>query len=238
MTAAENGRAQPPGRPSAAAAEGGAPSLVDSAEQALHNWLAAGRYRQGDRLPPEHEVAVDARRLPRHAAQRAPAPRGGRRDRPPPGQRHVRRPHRDPDRARRAARAARALFVGRPPPRPAPLLRRPQDRAPRRRRRGRRGAGAVADRPHARVLAHPRRQRRPRRGDVRRRPPQHRAAAGAAPARVARAGQHGARHPDRDRHPGDLRAHARDPDADQPARARRPAAAASGARRRCSSSRS
>src|SRR5579871_6047410 len=36
----------------------GAPSLVDSAEQALHNWLAAGRYRQGDRLPPEHEVAV------------------------------------------------------------------------------------------------------------------------------------------------------------------------------------
>jgi len=36
----------------------GARSLVDSAEQALHNWLAAGRYRQGDRLPPEHEVAV------------------------------------------------------------------------------------------------------------------------------------------------------------------------------------
>jgi GntR family transcriptional regulator len=34
------------------------PSLVDSAEQALHNWLAGGRYRQGDRLPPEHEVAA------------------------------------------------------------------------------------------------------------------------------------------------------------------------------------
>ncbi len=33
-------------------------SLVDSAEQALHNWLAGGRYRQGDRLPPEHEVAA------------------------------------------------------------------------------------------------------------------------------------------------------------------------------------
>src|ERR1700712_4048637 len=33
-------------------------SLGDSAEQALHNWLAAGRYRQGDRLPPEHEVAA------------------------------------------------------------------------------------------------------------------------------------------------------------------------------------
>jgi GntR family transcriptional regulator len=39
-------------------ADQGAPSLVDSAEQALHNWLAAGRYRQGDRLPPEHEVAT------------------------------------------------------------------------------------------------------------------------------------------------------------------------------------
>ena len=41
----------------ASAAAVGAPSLVDSAEQALHNWLAGGRYRQGDRLPPEHEVA-------------------------------------------------------------------------------------------------------------------------------------------------------------------------------------
>jgi GntR family transcriptional regulator len=38
--------------------EGRAHSLVDGAEQALHNWLAAGRYRQGDRLPPEHEVAA------------------------------------------------------------------------------------------------------------------------------------------------------------------------------------
>jgi DNA-binding GntR family transcriptional regulator len=34
------------------------PSLVDSAEEALHIWLAGGRYRQGDRLPPEHEVAT------------------------------------------------------------------------------------------------------------------------------------------------------------------------------------
>src|SRR6201991_3525747 len=39
-------------------ADQAAPSLVDSAEQALHNWLAAGRYRQGDRLPREHEVAA------------------------------------------------------------------------------------------------------------------------------------------------------------------------------------
>jgi GntR family transcriptional regulator len=33
-------------------------SLVDGAEQALRNWLAPGRYRSGDRLPPEHEVAA------------------------------------------------------------------------------------------------------------------------------------------------------------------------------------
>jgi GntR family transcriptional regulator len=33
-------------------------SLVDSAEHALRNWLAGGRYRHGDRLPPEHEVAA------------------------------------------------------------------------------------------------------------------------------------------------------------------------------------
>src|SRR6185312_17386673 len=39
-------------------ADQGTPSLVDSAEQALHNWLAAGRYRQGDRLPPEHDLAA------------------------------------------------------------------------------------------------------------------------------------------------------------------------------------
>ncbi|MGH2890659.1 MAG: GntR family transcriptional regulator, partial [Solirubrobacteraceae bacterium] len=30
----------------------------DGAEHALRNWLAPGRYRQGDRLPPEHEVAA------------------------------------------------------------------------------------------------------------------------------------------------------------------------------------
>ncbi|MGH2857621.1 MAG: GntR family transcriptional regulator [Solirubrobacteraceae bacterium] len=36
----------------------GRPSLVDGAERALRNWLAPGRYRQGDRLPPEHEVAA------------------------------------------------------------------------------------------------------------------------------------------------------------------------------------
>lgn len=41
----------------AADATAGRPSLVDGAERALRNWLAPGRYRQGDRLPPEHEVA-------------------------------------------------------------------------------------------------------------------------------------------------------------------------------------
>ena len=41
-----------------AAAPPGAPSLVDGAELALRNWLAPGRYRPGDRLPPEHEVAA------------------------------------------------------------------------------------------------------------------------------------------------------------------------------------
>jgi len=33
------------------------PSLVDGAEQALRNWLLPGRHREGDRLPPEHDLA-------------------------------------------------------------------------------------------------------------------------------------------------------------------------------------
>jgi GntR family transcriptional regulator len=33
-------------------------SLVDGAEQALRSWLAPGRHREGDRLPPEHELAA------------------------------------------------------------------------------------------------------------------------------------------------------------------------------------
>jgi GntR family transcriptional regulator len=52
-TAARGQHDEPTGLPAS-----GVRSLVDSAEQALHNWLAAGRYRQGDRLPPEQEVAV------------------------------------------------------------------------------------------------------------------------------------------------------------------------------------
>lgn len=34
------------------------PTLVDGAEQALRNWLAPGRHRPGDRLPPEHDLAA------------------------------------------------------------------------------------------------------------------------------------------------------------------------------------
>ena len=36
----------------------GGPPLVGSAEQAVRDWLAPGRYRTGDRLPPEHELAA------------------------------------------------------------------------------------------------------------------------------------------------------------------------------------
>jgi DNA-binding GntR family transcriptional regulator len=50
------GAASAPGADGPAA--GARPSLVDGAERELRNWLAAGRYRQGDRLPPEHEVAA------------------------------------------------------------------------------------------------------------------------------------------------------------------------------------
>jgi GntR family transcriptional regulator len=34
-----------------------AQSLVDGAEQSVAHWLLAGRYRPGDRLPPEHDLA-------------------------------------------------------------------------------------------------------------------------------------------------------------------------------------
>jgi GntR family transcriptional regulator len=34
------------------------PSLVDVAEQALRNWLATGRHRPGERLPPEQELSA------------------------------------------------------------------------------------------------------------------------------------------------------------------------------------
>lgn len=34
------------------------PSLVDIAERALRDWLAPGRHRTGDRLPPEHDLSA------------------------------------------------------------------------------------------------------------------------------------------------------------------------------------
>ena len=40
-----------------ARAPAGRRSLVDSAEEALRNWLAPGRHRAGDRLPPEQDLA-------------------------------------------------------------------------------------------------------------------------------------------------------------------------------------
>ena len=42
-----------PGRPPRAR-----PSLVDIAEEALRTWLATGRHRPGERLPPEQELSA------------------------------------------------------------------------------------------------------------------------------------------------------------------------------------
>src|SRR5829696_4917178 len=44
-------------RGQSAAAEG-KPSLVDIAEEALRSWLATGRHRPGERLPPEQELSA------------------------------------------------------------------------------------------------------------------------------------------------------------------------------------
>ena len=132
------------------AKSGGAPapearkSLVDVAEDALRTWLATGRHRSGERLPPEQELSAAARHLARHAAHRAAPARGERRDRAPPGQRHVRRPGRLVD-ARRGTREARVLQRAGP--------------AARREARGRRAVdrGAAA-RPRARRAVRPRRR--------------------------------------------------------------------------------
>jgi DNA-binding GntR family transcriptional regulator len=42
----------------AGASREGKPSLVDVAEDALRTWLATGRHRPGERLPPEQELSV------------------------------------------------------------------------------------------------------------------------------------------------------------------------------------
>jgi len=36
----------------------GKPSLVDIAEEAIRGWLATGRHRPGERLPPEQELSA------------------------------------------------------------------------------------------------------------------------------------------------------------------------------------
>src|SRR3712207_3142525 len=38
--------------------DGPKPSLVDVAEEALRGWLATGRHRPGERLPPEQELSA------------------------------------------------------------------------------------------------------------------------------------------------------------------------------------
>src|SRR5215213_6297445 len=45
------------GQPATADREG-KPSLVDIAEEALRGWLATGRHRPGERLPPEQELSA------------------------------------------------------------------------------------------------------------------------------------------------------------------------------------
>ena len=47
-TRAESPRSEPEGKP----------SLVDIAEEALRSWLATGRHRPGERLPPEQELSA------------------------------------------------------------------------------------------------------------------------------------------------------------------------------------
>ena len=46
-------RAESPGSESE-----GKPSLVDIAEEAIRGWLATGRHRPGERLPPEQELSA------------------------------------------------------------------------------------------------------------------------------------------------------------------------------------
>ena len=220
------------------AAEAGAPSLVDSAEQALHNWLAGGRYRQGDRLPPEHEVAAMlgvSRGTLRSALQRLE------------------------ESGEIVRRQGSGTFVGRVAV-PTALDERLERLEPYSSLASRRGLtlssvdlrierravgvevgealGLAPIAPATDGLADARGQRRAGRGDVRRRAPQRDAARRRRAPRGARARADGARRADRARRAGHVRAHARDPVA-AGTRASGPAScSASAARPRCSSSRS
>src|SRR5918997_1034903 len=46
------------GQSAATAQREAKPSLVDVAEEALRGWLATGRHRPGERLPPEQELSA------------------------------------------------------------------------------------------------------------------------------------------------------------------------------------
>ena len=214
------------------------PSLVDGAERALRNWLAPGRYRQGDRLPPEHEVAAMlgvSRGTLRSALQRLE------------------------ESGEIVRRQGSGTFVGRmavptafgerlerlepyssvaAPPRPGAVGRGPEDRAPGGRRRGRRGARPGPGRPATDGVAHAGGRRRAGGGDVRRGPPRHRHWPEARLRSALERGTDGARRADRHRRAGHLRAHAGDPGAADPARAGGQGCCGSGARPPGSSSRS
>ena len=201
------------------------PSLVDGAERALRNWLAPGRYRQGDRLPPEHEVAAMlgvSRGTLRSALQRLEE-----------SGEIVRRQGSGTFVGRMAVPTAFGERLERLEPYSSVAARRGlhlsavdlRDRAPGRRRRGRARRWAWSRRARAtsvwRTLVaggspvavmydvvHP----------------THRAARDRRAAGGARAGQDGARRAHRHRGPGHLRAHARDAGAAHRARAGRQAA--------------
>ena len=203
-------------------------SLVDDTELALRAWLATGAHRPGDRLPPELELAGDARRLARDAAHRARPARGGGRDHPPPGHRaptsasavrptafheglEVLRPYSELAERRGVALTVRDLEVA-----DAPARRRGgrgvRARPPRR-RRWTITRTILADGEPVAVMR-----------DVVR--PGRRAAAGEAAAARDRGGRDGARRAARARRAGRVRRHARAAAAGQRPRARRAARSA------------
>ena len=185
-------------------------SLVDSAEQALRNWLAGGRYRQGDRLPPEHEVAAMlgvSRGTLRSALQRLDE-----------SGEIVRRQGSGTFVGRMAVPSALDERLERLEPYSSLAARRGltltchdlSHRPSRSRRRGGGGARTLADRTGDDDLAHPGRRRLAGRGHVRRRASQRVAARRRGAARIAGGRADGARRADRARRACHVRAHARD----------------------------
>ena len=201
------------------------PSLVDGAEQALRNWLVPGRYRTGDRLPPEHEVAVMlgiSRGTLRTALQRLEE-----------SSEIVRRQGSGTFVGRMAVPAAFGERLERLEPYSSVAQRRGLELSANDLKIEHRAVGGEAGEAlgprgrragHDRDLAHARGERRAGCGDVRRRAPGDRPRVRGAAARRARGGADGARRADRAGDSGHLRAHARDPGAADPARAGRQAA--------------